>query len=219
MKKYILGFISAIILFSVYAFHAESRINEIQQKLFIGSAYIKDTLTSDLAMSRNVYLKDSLEFNGVGNFAIRSGAGGMVMRYVLGSGEIRFGSADVIVNPTYSFSCGDFLNSGNGSNTGNFTVGKRLHTAKGTDIASAQPITLGDGNYFVITGTTNIENIVTTDWNSGDVIILKFAGVLNMVHQGATTSGKLWNQSGANITTATNTTLVYVLDGSTWYQI
>lgn len=57
--------------------------------------------------------------------------------------------------------------------TGGLSMGGRLHTGTGANVASATVITLGnDGNYFPITGTTAVTGIVETNWNDGDTIIL-----------------------------------------------
>ena len=67
---------------------------------------------------------------------------------------------------------------------------------KGSDVASASALTLGDGNYFDITGTTTITSITTKA--VGTVIKLHFDGILTLTHHAT----NLILPSGANITTA-----------------
>lgn len=67
--------------------------------------------------------------------------------------------------------------------------GGRILTSKGSDVASADEITLGDGNYFVITGTTDINHIDKTGWTNGSIVILRFSGTLNVTHNAGALSG------------------------------
>ncbi len=67
--------------------------------------------------------------------------------------------------------------------------GGRVLTSKGSDVASADEITLGDGNYFVITGTTDISHIDKTGWTNGSIVILRFSGTLNVTHNAGALSG------------------------------
>lgn len=75
-----------------------------------------------------------------------------------------------------------------------------LATKKGADVASAGTITLGDGAYFHITGTTTITDIdFATPWD-GRIARLTFDGVLTLTHHATT----LILPSGQNIITAAN---------------
>ena len=93
----------------------------------------------------------------------------------------------------------------------------RILGAQGSNVASAATITLGDGNFFHITGTTNIDCITTTGWTNGSEITLEFDGVLTVNDStggcGAGTSNV--NLSAAYVTTADDT-LHLVLDGGSW---
>lgn len=66
--------------------------------------------------------------------------------------------------------------------------GRRILGRYGSTVASAADITLGDGNYFRITGVTNTKRINTTDWTPGSRIILQFVGGLTFTN-GETASG------------------------------
>jgi len=86
----------------------------------------------------------------------------------------------------------------------------RRESAKGSDIASAStisPSTTG-GNYFVVTGTTTINNIAAS-W-VGRIIILRFSAALQLTH-----STSLSLPGAANITTAAGDIGVFVQDDST----
>lgn len=98
----------------------------------------------------------------------------------------------------------------------------RLLLAKGADVASANDITLGNGNHFQITGTTQINRILTTTWNAGSVIFLKFSGSLTVKHQGAANGSSFarLNLSGSVDFAATaNDTLTLIYDGTDWFEL
>jgi len=98
-------------------------------------------------------------------------------------------------------------------------VDGRIQGSKGADIASANTITLGnDGNSFDITGTTTINNISVTGWQSGSRITLKFDGALTFTDQ-AGGSGQMRLAGSGNLTTAANTRIMLELDGTEWWEI
>lgn len=103
---------------------------------------------------------------------------------------------------------------------GNSRFDGRILAAKGADVASAATITLGnDGNYFDITGTTNIDYITTTGWTAGSIIVLQFDGILTVNDSTATPPGGTANinLSAAYVSTAGDTlTLIY--DGGTSFR-
>lgn len=82
---------------------------------------------------------------------------------------------------------------------------KQIRWSKGSDVASANALTLGDdGNYFDITGTTAITSIATK--GIGPVVILHFDGILTLTHNAT----DLILPSGANITTAAGDEAMFV---------
>lgn len=82
---------------------------------------------------------------------------------------------------------------------------------KGSDVASTSSMTLGnDGNFFDITGTTGITSITAKP--AGTVVWLQFDGALTV------TDGSNLKLNG-NLTTAAETTLQLVSDGTNWYEV
>lgn len=79
----------------------------------------------------------------------------------------------------------------------------------GTDVASATTISLGEGGYFNITGTTNISDIDFATDKSGRPAKLKFAGILTLVHS----STLILPNGGSNIITAAGDTAEFVSEG------
>jgi len=77
-----------------------------------------------------------------------------------------------------------------------------LKTAQGTDVAGANAMTLGDGNFFDITGTTTINTIATK--GIGTFVVLEFDGILQLTH-----SADLFMPTAANVTTAAGDIAVF----------
>ena len=96
---------------------------------------------------------------------------------------------------------------------------KRIQGLKGSDVASANNITLGDGNYFDITGTTQINTIAATNWQSGSVVTLQFDGSVTVKHNTAGTGASLLLAASLDFAATANDTLTLVYDGSTWREI
>mgnify|MGYP001619940409 FL=1 len=97
----------------------------------------------------------------------------------------------------------------------------RVLQANGANVASGSTITLGnDGNFFHITGTTNIDYITTTDWTNGSVVILEFDGILTVNDSTAGAPGGTANiDIGAVYASTANDTLTLVLDGGSWDEV
>lgn len=90
---------------------------------------------------------------------------------------------------------------------------------KGADIASAGTISIGEGGYFHVTGTTTITDIDWATAKDGRAAILVFDGTLTLTHNATT----LILPTGASITTAAGDTCCVVQDNAdnvkvVWYQ-
>ncbi len=90
---------------------------------------------------------------------------------------------------------------------------------KGSDIASASTITIGNGRYFHVTGTTTITDIDWSTATDGREAILVFDGILTLTHNATS----LILPGGANITTAAGDRAAFIQDSSdnvycVWYQ-
>lgn len=81
---------------------------------------------------------------------------------------------------------------------------------QGSDIASAATISVGEGGYFNITGTTTITDIDFGTDKAGRKVWVKFAGILTLTHHSTT----LILPTGANITTAAGDTACFISEGS-----
>ncbi len=81
---------------------------------------------------------------------------------------------------------------------------------QGSDVASATTISVGEGGYFNVTGTTTITDIDFATDKAGRKAWVKFAGALTLTHNATT----LILPGGANITTAAGDTALFVSEGS-----
>lgn len=103
-----------------------------------------------------------------------------------------------------------------------FVNAARFQQAKGSNVAATQPLVLGtDGNYFVITGTTGIQGIVTTKWLAGAKLSLELASGITITHNagapGASAAAILL-RAGANLTTSATYVLELYFNGTNWIQ-
>jgi hypothetical protein len=81
---------------------------------------------------------------------------------------------------------------------------------QGSDITSAGTISVGEGGYFFVTGTTTITDIDFATDKTGRKVWLKFNGILTLTHHSTT----LILPTGANITTAAGDVACFVSEGS-----
>lgn len=81
---------------------------------------------------------------------------------------------------------------------------------QGSDVASAGTISVGEGGYFNVTGTTTITDIDFATDRAGRLVWLKFAGALTLTHNATT----LILPTGANITTAAGDIACFVSEGT-----
>ena len=102
------------------------------------------------------------------------------------------------------------------------TAAGRFHASKGADVASADEITLGSGNYFDVTGTTTINHVNKTDWQAGSEITLQFDANVTVTHNAGTPAGteaSILLSEGVNFSATPDDTLQLVYDGTTFREI
>jgi len=102
--------------------------------------------------------------------------------------------------------------------TGGLVItGGRVQTLQGADVASGTSLTLLEGNVFEITGTTQIDQILTTGWQEGTIVTLVFNESVTVRH-GIATSGAnvtILLAGGANFSATANDTLTVILCSTT----
>lgn len=108
-------------------------------------------------------------------------------------------------------------------NAGGFQMAKRHLQKKGADVASANTMTLGtDGNSFHITGTTTINGITTASWQSGSILVLRFAASLTVTHNSGAPGGgavALLLAGAVNFSATANDTLTLWYDGTNFVEL
>ena len=106
---------------------------------------------------------------------------------------------------------------------GSISTSGRALGAQGAAVASANNLTLGaDGNYFQITGATQINLLVSTNWTGGSEVTLKFNSTPTVKHnQGVSGVNKPILLAGAAdfVATANDTlSLIYDSTDAVWYE-
>ena len=104
---------------------------------------------------------------------------------------------------SFSVSCGD-------------TAGGTVKFVTGGAVASVSNLDIGEGNFFAVTGTTEITNIETTDTYAGRLVVLKFEGSV-MVREGQTGANLV--MAGNFSATADDTLTLFNFDGSNWHEV
>jgi len=105
--------------------------------------------------------------------------------------------------------------------SGNVQFNGRILGNKGADISSGQLLTLGNGNYFDITGHDDIDAIYKEGWTDGSVIHLHFPdSALTLSHIGIVDPNyyAFFFQSGTDVTVSVNEILSFVFDSSGYWR-
>lgn len=85
----------------------------------------------------------------------------------------------------------------------------------GANIVSATTLALGDdGNYFHVTGTTQIDNISLSTWRGGMRVVLYFVGAVVLSHNvpGGATKLPMFLATASNTLTVAGARLEFILD-------
>jgi hypothetical protein len=119
---------------------------------------------------------------------------------------------------------GSMQTAGGASVKKSLAVGGRTMLAKGADVASANDITLGaDGNYFWITGSTQVNAIRTANWTSGSIVVLHFNGSITVSHAQAGAAGfdPIYLKGEANWTAIAGDRLVLIYESTAggWWEL
>ena len=105
---------------------------------------------------------------------------------------------------------------------GKVTFTARAQFSKGSDVASAGDLTLGNGgNTFHITGTTTINAITTTRWQAGSEIILIFDGSVTVkdATSGGANTAQIYLSGSTDLSAVANMVLKLIYDGTAFYEV
>lgn len=110
---------------------------------------------------------------------------------------------------------------GDTTNQNSLTIGKRFKGKKGADVASANDVTLGDGNYFDITGATQMNGMSVSGWQSGSEVTLQFDSNPIVKHNTAASAGfaSFFLSGAVDFSTGADDTLKLAYDGTYWREI
>lgn len=97
----------------------------------------------------------------------------------------------------------------------------RAEHLRGSDVASANDLTLGVGNSFGVTGSTNVNGIATANWQAGSVVKLFLLGGITIKHNTAPSAGfaKFSLQGAADFVGTSGAVLTVEYDGTAWQEI
>jgi len=160
----------------------------------------------NLLDGNNRALQAPLSESSIGNLPTRAARLGKILSFDESTGDPEVVAAADLNLATVSAFMATFLQYDTGTEARDALVAAGTGVAntftktqtwtKGADVASANALTLGDGNYFDITGTTAITSIGTK--GVGTVVKLHFDAALTLTHHAT----DLILPGGANITTA-----------------
>ena len=98
---------------------------------------------------------------------------------------------------------------------------KRSQGNTGEAVASGGTVTLTEGNYFDVTGTTTINFITTTLWKTGTPITLQFDSGITLNHNTGSppaNTAPLFLNANSNVTFVAGSTLTVCFDGTFWRE-
>ena len=97
----------------------------------------------------------------------------------------------------------------------------RVLGVQGADVASGTWITLGNGNTFLITGTTAVSGFLDLGWTNGSIIILTFNGNCTLTDSAAPGGGysALRLLGAANVAMTANDMIILVKMTNYWHQV
>lgn len=105
-------------------------------------------------------------------------------------------------------------------NSGRIKLSCAVMQRKAGDIASANDITLSDGgNFWDITGTTQINTIAATGWIAGSVICFQFDGNVVVKHATAGSGAQLQLAATGDFSATAGDTLMLIYDGTYWREV
>lgn len=104
--------------------------------------------------------------------------------------------------------------------TGLVDLGGRIQGAQGADIASANDMSIGaDGNYYDVTGATQINTIVATNIKAGTMITLQFDSNPLVKHATAGAGSQLQLAGAVDFSSSAGDTLTLIFDGTFYREI
>ncbi|MCK9629811.1 MAG: hypothetical protein M0R37_14620 [Bacteroidales bacterium] len=97
----------------------------------------------------------------------------------------------------------------------------RVLGQQGADVTAANDTTLGSGNYFDVTGATQINGIASAGWTAGSVVVLQFDSNPTVKHNTAASAGfaSLQLSGAGDFSSSAGDTLTLAFDGTYWREV
>lgn len=110
---------------------------------------------------------------------------------------------------------------GGGGHPGVILFNARAQGQQGTDVGSANDMTLSQGNYFDVTGAVQINGIAVAAWRAGSVVSLQFDSTPTVKHNTAAGAGfASFQLAGAvDFVASAGDTLTIIYDGTFWREL
>lgn len=106
------------------------------------------------------------------------------------------------------------------------TTPTRFEQAKGTTVVTASCTSgdctfPGDGNFFLVSGTTTVDGFATAGWQAGSIVTLTFDGNLTLNNAGTVAGGfaDLRLVAAGNVSATALDIIMLVYDGTSWMQM
>ena len=102
-----------------------------------------------------------------------------------------------------------------------FVASRRIQGLQGPDVTSATNITLLDGNFFVVQGTTTIDSMSTANWQAGSIVTLLFNNSLTLRNDIVPPGGfaRFFLPGATTLSVNQNDMLTLVFDGGEWLAV
>lgn len=185
-----------------------------------GALYVKNTAPSTLIFVDDTGAETTLGSGGSGlgdpggnGIVVRTALNTTTNRTLTGSGLATVSNGDGVGgNPTVTVPAASTTEQLTGTDATKAATPDSVAALweQGSDIASANTISVGEGGYFNVTGTTDISDIDFATDKAGRKVWLKFTDSVEIAHNAST----LILPTGANITTAAGDTACFISEGS-----
>lgn len=175
--------------------------------------YASANVTGRVGINVNIDAVQTYEKNTLGDVLFTStGSGDTAIYKQLGGGSITYlvnGDNGIVqTDSSIAFDADDFMD-----------VNGRWCQSKGANITAATNITTDEqGNFFLVTGNTQIETMLGTNWQAGSKVTLMFSGTPNVMNAGTGTGLPFLLAAADTFEATANDILKVVSNGTNWIE-
>lgn len=102
---------------------------------------------------------------------------------------------------------------------GTITPTGRMLGKAGAGVTAANDVVLGNGNFFAVSGNTQVNTIAATGWTTGSRVLLQFSGTPTVKHATAGAGAQLNLAGAADFVASANDVLELVYNGTVWAEV